>query len=170
MTLVILGAILAVILLAPKAVAVTFAPKPVPLKPGPASTFKERFLAVAGTADLKGVDPGIALAISALETGNGTGRIFQKTNNLFSLKAGTKWRGPTSPASDGGHFRMYASWRESMMDWALWFSQSKIFKDAYLAAVARRPADCFLELQRGGYAGTDQNYFGKLNRTHAAIV
>lgn len=165
-----LGLVLAVL-------ALIVALKPKPLPPdgqshplGTAPSFKERFLDEAKKADLRGVSPLIALAIAGLETGWGSGGIFKKTNNLFNLKATSSWKGPVYPASDGGNFRVYSSWGECMKDWSLWFEKSKIFKNAFYHATANRAKETFVELQKGGYAGVDKDYAGKLQRTFERLV
>lgn len=137
---------------------------------GRAASFANRFKDAFYSVDTKGVPLLAALAVSALETGFGTGKKFQQSNNLFSLKAGSKWHGPTVPASDGGAFRVYASWAESIADWCAWLSKSNNFKKAYAAAQAGDADGIFRDFQNGGYAGADKEYYAKLTRTFKGFL
>lgn len=132
--------------------------------------FARRFLEAAARSDLKSIPARFALAVSALETGWGTGRVFLSTNNLFSITAGSSWRGVTYKASTGFVFRVYNSWEESISDFARLISTSKLYAAAYQRAIAGDAAGFFGGLQRAGYAGSDTDYAAKLGRTLEAVA
>ena len=123
-----------------------------------------------------GVDPAVLIAQAALETGwgthitkNGSG---QTSNNLFNIKAGSHWAGPTVSANtvefeagekrvESAQFRAYATPAESFSDYAK-FIQSNARYSAALAqgSSAQKYAQ---HLQSAGYA-TDPNYAQKIAR------
>jgi len=132
-------------------------------------------LAVA-TGKKLGVDPAVLIAQAALETGwgthitkNGKG---QTSNNLFNIKAGSHWVGPTVSANtvefEGGvkrvepaQFRAYATPAESFSDYAKFIQSNARYSGALAqGASAQKYAQ---RLQEAGYA-TDPNYAQKITR------
>ena len=123
-----------------------------------------------------GIPADFMLAQAAHETGWGrkeiVGRDGSASNNLFGIKAGAGWNGPTVDVAtteyvDGQprrlvqRFRAYANHAESFADYARMMSQSPRY-----AAVRAAGADAraFAQgLQDAGYA-TDPAYAGKLGR------
>lgn len=89
--------------------------------------FKKKFLAAAARVDalidpitkergLKGFNPFVLLAHASLESGDGSGRIAA-FNNIFSLQAGSAWRGPTvAQGGTGNKFRTYATYDAAIVD------------------------------------------------------
>lgn len=147
------------------AVAVLMLKPPQVLKVGGRADFAAKFRDAARFADLRGIPVDFALAVAALETGWGTGRVFHQTNNLFSITAGSSWRGVTYKASTGFVFRVYNSLTESINDFARLIATARIYDNAYEQA-RRGNADWFFGgLQAAGYAGSDTEYAAKLKRT-----
>jgi flagellar protein FlgJ len=123
-----------------------------------------------------GIPAQFMIAQAALETGWGkreiVGRDGTNSHNLFGIKAGSNWDGPTVDVTTteyiGGHprkviqkFRAYASEAESFADYA------RLMKDSprYATVVAQASdAKAFaVGLQKAGYA-TDPAYAEKLGK------
>lgn len=123
-----------------------------------------------------GIPADFMLAQAAHETGWGRreirGRDGSNSYNLFGIKAGPGWNGPsvtitTTEVIDGeprkvqAQFRAYGSYEESFRDYARLIGSSPRY------AAARRatddPSAFARELQRAGYA-TDPDYAAKLTR------
>ena len=123
-----------------------------------------------------GIPADFMIAQAAHETGWGRreirGRDGSKSYNLFGIKAGPGWNGPsvtitTTEVIDGeprkvqAQFRAYSSYEDSFRDYA------KLIGTSPRYAAARRatddPSAFARELQRAGYA-TDPNYAAKLSR------
>ena len=123
-----------------------------------------------------GIPADFMLAQAAHETGWGRreirGRDGSNSHNLFGIKAGAGWNGPsvtitTTEVIDGeprkvqAQFRAYGSYEESFRDYARLIGTSPRY------AAARRatddPSAFARELQRAGYA-TDPDYAAKLTR------
>lgn len=123
-----------------------------------------------------GIPAGFIVAQAALETGWGQRQIYAPdgtpSNNLFGIKAGAGWNGQavsatTTEYADGvpmrrrENFRAYASYADSITDWAALMTRS----NRYSAVVrGRLSAQEFAEgLQKAGYA-TDPHYAQKLTQ------
>jgi len=123
-----------------------------------------------------GIPAHFMVAQAALETGWGTKQLKNADGspsyNLFNIKAGSNWNGPTtaqknvSEFEDGNWqsrqagFRSYASWGEAFADYA------KLLTDnpRYAKVLGRSDAAGFAqELKNAGYA-TDPAYVDKLVR------
>jgi len=78
--------------------------------------FKEKFFKENAGADTAGIPLLLLLALAAYESGDGTGAIAQRTNNIFSITSGKNWKGPILKASTGYTFRVYPSWRAATAD------------------------------------------------------
>jgi flagellar protein FlgJ len=120
-----------------------------------------------------GVDPRVLVAQAALESGWGQ-HVMQhgnghSSNNLFGIKADTRWDGDQvraktmefrngALAREQAAFRAYASPAESMADYADFITSNPRYQDAIGTADPQRYA---LELQRAGYA-TDPAYAHKI--------
>ena len=143
---------------------------PTPTKIISGSDFARKFAVAAARVDLKGIPPSFALSVAALETGWGAGKVFKNTNNLFSITAGSSWRGVTFTASTGFVFRVYNSLEESIADFVRLISTSKLYGKAYDAARNGNSAGFFAGLQQAGYAGSDVQYAAKLGRTLEVLV
>ena len=123
-----------------------------------------------------GIPATFMLAQAALETGWGgkeiIGRDGTRSNNLFGIKAGSSWTGPTVDVMTTEYingqaqkvvqkFRAYGSHAESFNDYAKLINGNPRYATAR-AAVA--DAKAFAQgLQAAGYA-TDPNYAQKLGR------
>ena len=132
--------------------------------------------AAQAVARSSGIPADFMLAQAAHETGWGRreirGRDGSNSYNLFGIKAGPGWNGPsvtitTTEVIDGeprkvqAQFRAYSSYEDSFRDYA------KLIGTSPRYAAARRatddPSAFARELQRAGYA-TDPNYAAKLSR------
>lgn len=139
--------------------------------------FIRRMLKPAQAASREtGLPPAFILGHAALESGWGRHEIKHPggapTHNLFGIKAGAGWRGPSVEAATTEYvngqarrsverFRAYGSYEEAFADYAkLLGSNSRYAR----ALEARHDAALFAQaLQRAGYA-TDPAYAGKLAR------
>lgn len=130
-----------------------------------------RHAAAAGNAI--GVPPEFLVAQAALETGWGRKELRfadgRPTHNLFNIKAGRSWNGPTmeviateyvngAERQQVERFRAYGSYAEAFADYA------RLIQSRYAGVVGSRDALSFARgLQEGGYA-TDPRYAEKLMR------
>lgn len=142
-----------------------------------AAGFVRQHMASAERASTEtGIPAHFMLAQSALETGWGKreiiGRDGTNSHNLFGIKAGGSWTGPTvdvttteyiggAPRKVTQTFRAYADAAESFADYA------KLMKDSpRYAKVVEKAADAkafAMGLQKAGYA-TDPQYGDKLGK------
>lgn len=127
------------------------------------------------TGRATGIPPHFIVAQAALETGWGRGEIRRHdgspSHNLFNIKAGRGWDGPTVevatteyvngvPQKQVERFRAYRSYAEAFADYAALLKGSP----RYAALLGERDATAFARgLQRAGYA-TDPMYAHKLTR------
>ncbi|PXW93709.1 flagellar protein FlgJ [Sphaerotilus hippei] len=144
---------------------------------GTAQTFVNRHGAAAAAAEASsGIPAKFMLAQAAHETGWGRreikGQDGTNSNNLFGIKAGAGWNGPTVTVTTTEYingqaqkvqarFRAYSSPEESFQDYARMISSSPRY-----AKVMESTGDAqgFARgLQRAGYA-TDPEYAQKLGR------
>lgn len=139
-----------------------------------AAAFVRALLPQAEAASRRlGVDPKLLLAQAALETG--WGRSLPKrvdgssSNNLFGIKAGDSWRGPsvaqwTLENVDGAvtrqraQFRAYSSAADSFDDYAALIAESPRYARALDAGA--ESSSYVREVVAGGYA-TDPDYADK---------
>jgi flagellum-specific peptidoglycan hydrolase FlgJ len=68
--------------------------------------------------DLNIAHPDIVIAQAIIESGNFKSNIFKENNNLFGMKM-PEYRKTTAIGTNRGH-AVYSSWRESVIDYALW--------------------------------------------------
>ena len=148
-----------------------------------AAGFVQQHMAAARRAEsVSGIPASFMVAQAAHETGWGkkeiVGRDGTASNNLFGIKAGSGWTGPTvdvvtteyqsgQPRQLVQRFRAYGSHAESFADYARLISQSPRY-----AAVraAGQDAMAFAQgLQDAGYA-TDPAYASKLGRMITATL
>lgn len=133
--------------------------------------FAESFILAASKVDMRGIPVPMAMSVAALESGWGTGRIYQASNNVFSITASASWRGPKLPvAATGFTFRIYGSLTESIRDWVGLIAGSKLYAKTYAAALSGDYKKFFDELQKAGYAGSDLQYSAKLQKTYEVIA
>ena len=152
-------------------------PKPTAIPQAGAAGFVQQHQAAAQVAEGEtGIPAAFMLAQAAHETGWGRKEIRHADGspsyNLFGIKAGANWNGPTADVTTTEYvngraqrvvarFRAYSSYEESFADCA------KLMKDSprYQQTVARAgSASAFARgLQRAGYA-TDPAYADKLTR------
>lgn len=142
-----------------------------------AAGFVQQHTAAAQAAEAQtGIPAAFMLAQSAHETGWGkkeiVGRDGSNSNNLFGIKAGSNWTGPTVDVMTteyiGGRaqkvvqkFRAYASHAESFADYARLMKDSPRYQNVVAAG---NDAKGFAQgLQKAGYA-TDPAYAEKLTR------
>ncbi len=111
----------------------------------------------------------VVIAQAALESGWGQHMPGGDSNNLFGIKAGRHWRGPSTEAAtrevvngqqktEVASFRRYASPAESIADYVKLIAGSKRYQDA---RQARSEDEYVHSLQQAGYA-TDPDYASKV--------
>lgn len=145
----------------------------------PASRFVREHQAAAEAVEAaSGIPSEFMLAQAAHETGWGRHPIRNAdgspSHNLFGIKAGASWNGPTTDVVTTEvyngearkvvqRFRAYASPAESFADYARLIQTSPRYAEA-AAAASQQNASAFAQgLQRAGYA-TDPAYADKLTR------
>ena len=124
----------------------------------------------------EGVLPSITAAQAILESGWGSSELAKASNNnLFGIKDSEDWHGeivtvPTQEYLNGDYitvnaaFRKYASWNDSVVDHAKFFTSTEWRKDNYRKVVNETDYRIAAqELKNAGYA-TDPSYPGKLIR------
>ena len=122
----------------------------------------------------EGVLPSITAAQAILESGWGSSELAKApNNNLFGIKDSEDWNGEsvtvlTQEYVNGGYitvnaaFRKYASWNDSVVDHAKFFTSTEWRKDNYRKVVNETDYRIAAqELKNAGYA-TDPSYAGKL--------
>ena len=122
----------------------------------------------------EGVLPSITAAQAILESGWGSSELAKApNNNLFGIKDSEDWNGeivtvPTQEYLNGDYitvnaaFRKYASWNDSVVDHAKFFTSTEWRKNNYRKVVNETDYRIAAqELKNAGYA-TDPSYPGKL--------
>lgn len=144
--------------------------------------FVDRLLPAAASAEQKtGIPAHFMVAHAALETGWGKSEPRRADGspsfNLFGIKAGASWRGPSVEAATTEvvagvaqrrteRFRAYSSYAEAVNDYAQLLTNNP----RYAAALgAREPALFAQSLQSAGYA-TDPLYAVKLERIIGGVL
>lgn len=132
--------------------------------------------AATRVAQESGIPADVLLAQAAHETGWGRSEIRgsdgSNSHNLFGIKAGAGWSGPTvtitttevvqgTPRKVQAEFRAYGSYEESFRDYARLIGSSPRYAAARQAV--DDPSAYARALQRAGYA-TDPDYAAKLTR------
>jgi flagellum-specific peptidoglycan hydrolase FlgJ len=85
--------------------------------------------------------PDIVIAQAIIESGNFKSNIFKENNNLFGMKM-PEYRKTTAIGINRGH-AVYSSWRESVIDYALWQGKRARYstKNQYLRRLKSYAAD-----------------------------
>lgn len=115
---------------------------------------------------------------AAHESNWGQSGLTVRDNNLFGIKADSRWVGPvdvlnTKEVIAGkeitvqARWRKYSSWEASIRDWAN-FLKAERYKDAMKAALNDDPLAFFKALQKAGYA-TDPAYSDKLAGVYKSV-
>jgi flagellum-specific peptidoglycan hydrolase FlgJ len=156
-----------------------------PAAPGPSSSgaalsftrsaFHETFMAKASNVSWDGIPWRFALAQSDLETGHGTSGFFQRNMNLFNLKVGSGWTIPggwdgkkSEAAKDGGYFRAYAKWEDSMRDYVHLLHFPRYAK-ALAAALAGDFKAFAYEVKAAGFDATSPTYAKNLEEVYSTV-
>ncbi len=116
-----------------------------------------------------GVPASIIIAQAALESGWGESGLAKAGNNLFGIKADSRWRGETITINTRefirnqwvvvpAKWRKYASWQASIDDHAEFLKQNPRYKACFLCTTSPAFARA---LAQAGYA-TDPEYANKL--------
>ncbi len=142
---------------------------------GAAGFVQQHAQAAEAAAEKSGIPAAFMIAQAAHETGWGRKEIKHADGspafNLFGIKAGPGWSGPTAEITTteviGGvarkvkaRFRAYSSYAESFADYAKLMTQSPRYE---AVAKADSAAGFARSLQKAGYA-TDPDYADKLTR------
>lgn len=129
-----------------------------------------------------GTTPEVLIAQSALETGWGQkmvkGAAGQQSNNLFNIKADSRWQGDKAQVStleyeqgvavkQKADFRVYEDIGQSFNDFVSFVSNSERYQDAMKKAA--NPAAFVQSLQDAGYA-TDPKYADKVMQVMKTIT
>lgn len=129
----------------------------------------------AQMVDWKGIPWRFALAVADLETGNGNNGLTREANNLFSIKVGSGWTtagwkgGRTYTTKDGGVFRAYNSWTESMKDF-IHLLEFGIYSKARVAALTGDFKAFARELKAAGYDASMPSYAQALEKLYEGVV
>lgn len=116
-----------------------------------------------------GVPAGITIAQAALESGWGESGLSRAGNNLFGIKADSRWRGQTLTMNTKEFikgqwvvvpalWRKYPNWQASIDDHAAFLKLNPRYKACFLCTTASAFAQA---LAQAGYA-TDPDYANKL--------
>ncbi|RPI42703.1 MAG: flagellar assembly peptidoglycan hydrolase FlgJ [Betaproteobacteria bacterium] len=159
------------------------APAAAPAVPEAARAFVSRLWPHAQeAARTTGVAPHFILGQAALESGWGRSEIRMAdgspSHNLFGIKAGRGWQGPTADVVTTEYvngtavktmerFRAYGSYAEAFKDYASLLTANPRY--AHVLNERADPAAFARGLQRAGYA-TDPNYADKLTRVITGAV
>jgi peptidoglycan hydrolase FlgJ len=129
--------------------------------------------------DATGIKAAITLTQAGLESGAGS-QLAQQYHNLFGIKAGVTWKGPVislktteevnglkiavqpDPKDRANSFRVYATYYDSMLDWASLLA--RLYPQAYAAGKAGDIKGFSDGLQNGklGAYATDSSYPAQL--------
>jgi flagellar rod assembly protein/muramidase FlgJ len=116
-----------------------------------------------------GVPASITIAQAALESAWGDSGLAKAGNNLFGIKADSRWRGETLTLSTRefikgqwvvvpAKWRKYGSWQSSIDDHAAFLKLNPRYRPCFLCTTAQAFAQA---LAQAGYA-TDPDYANKL--------
>lgn len=116
-----------------------------------------------------GVPASITIAQAALESAWGESGLARTGNNLFGIKADSRWRGETISLNTRefirdqwvvvpAKWRKYVSWQASIDDHAAFLKLNPRYKACFLCTTASAFAQALVQ---AGYA-TDPNYANKL--------
>jgi peptidoglycan hydrolase FlgJ len=146
---------------------------------GAAGFVQQHSEAAKAAQDKTGIPAEFMVSQAALETGWGRKEIRHADGspsyNLFGIKAGPHWKGPTADITTTEYvngkaqkvtakFRAYASYAESFADYAQMMKDSPRYaKLTQTVATTASPAAFAQGLQKAGYA-TDPAYADKLTR------
>jgi peptidoglycan hydrolase FlgJ len=151
----------------------------------PHSGFLQNMLSSAKKAEqVTGIPAKFMVGQAALESGWGKKEIRHPDGspsfNLFGIKAGANWNGPTVSTVTTEYtngvarkvvekFRAYASYEQSFADYAALINQAPRYET--VSREARTPEGFANALQRAGYA-TDPRYAEKLSKTinHVLLI
>lgn len=130
-------------------------------------TFAATIKAALNAVNLRGLNPAFLAALAAHETGWGSGNVFSKTRNLFSITKGSTWTGETYSAVSGYIFRMYGTYAASVADFVNLIYTLSRYAPARNATSIKQFAQA---LQSAGYGDPkDANYAAEIESNYNAI-
>lgn len=128
--------------------------------PAPAGPFKDQLYRAFLNADTKELPYWLVYAVASHESGAGSGKAYQATNNAYSIHAGAGtgktnqyWTGPKYTTSRGEVLRKYVTLADSVSDFCLLVADRPWLAAVYHAAIAGDRAGAFLAMELSGYAG-----------------
>jgi flagellar protein FlgJ len=157
------------------------AARPIAIPQQGAANFVQQHMAAAQAAEAStGIPASFMVSQAALETGWGRKQILNAdgspSNNLFGIKAGASWNGPTAEVTTTEYvngqaqkvtarFRAYESPEAAFADYAKLMSSSPRYQSTVARARETRDGATWAQgLQQAGYA-TDPAYAQKLSQT-----
>ena len=118
------------------------------------------------------------IAQAGLETGWGRS-VLKGTNNLFNIKAGRGWKGPTYSINaleykngiaynEPSAFRVYGSYSDSIQDWVNFLRSNKRYSNLFSPNIEHNTKALAYYIAKDGYA-TDPNYANKIINTASVV-
>jgi len=118
------------------------------------------------------------IAQAGLETGWGRS-VLKGTNNLFNIKAGRSWKGPTYSINaleykngiayyEPSAFRVYGSYSDSIQDWVNFLRSNKRYSNLFSPNIEHNTKALAYYIAKDGYA-TDPNYANKIISTASVV-
>ncbi len=136
-------------------------------------SFHQIFLDAAKNVEWSGIPPKFALAMSDLETGKGTGSVFLKTKNLFSISVGSGWKGHWNgkvyTSTAGISFRSYDTLEDSMRDFVT-LLHFPLYKNALQEALVGNIGGFANAIKAAGYDASEPKYAALVVDRYNAIT
>lgn len=130
--------------------------------------FKIKFFRAIKNVDIGIFEPKVLYSVATLETGHGTGGVFRKTRNLYSITRGSSWKEKTYRTTGGLEFRIYGKWEDSIKDFVR-LMQIGLYRKAYESMSRKDVPGFFAELKAAGYDATSPTYARDLLRTYREV-
>lgn len=129
-------------------------------------SFVDRVREEINSVDTKSIPTDYLLSMAILETGYGTGSLYKRTNNLFSLTVDCTKTGVLHTANHC--YRRYIRSSLSVEDVVQVLNQLPTYGICIKKETLKSPHKFFFALQRAGYA-EDPHYAQKLERVYKGL-